>query len=315
MESERWVANPLRILAGVAGLACACLLVANSNYAPQFSRQWDPIGEAYGHELLQTVQDQQAMTQELVPAPPVAATMQVVMAGTVAAFTAPVQAKVKADMAVAAGVLATEITMTIAAGSVIATVIMPVGGASLMQAKINGGSVNSFGGVAVSSSSCTGCTLVPPVQAPRPTKVKVFTIMLRGDIDKYQKTYTPGVLASLAAVAKCPVAWLKVIRHATGARDEKFKDTIVLEVEIPEGDYYKKIDDAFHSKDGFTGPNLKVAGAPPNVFTIHMITDNGFVEGWYKVSTGGRVAIWIVTTLLSLCCLCCCIGGIVKMLC
>jgi len=99
--------------------------------------------------------------------------VKLVMAGSVASYTPSVLLKVRSDIAADSGCAANDVSLKVAAGSVVITATMPSASASVLTSKINSGDINFLGGNAVSSAALA--TLTPTeslTQAPTPTLTK-----------------------------------------------------------------------------------------------------------------------------------------------
>jgi hypothetical protein len=84
---------------------------------------------------------------------PTVETVKLVMAGTVASYTSAVLDSVKADIASSSGCTPADVSLTVAAGSVVITATMPNSAASTLTSKISSGAVTSLGGHAVESAT------------------------------------------------------------------------------------------------------------------------------------------------------------------
>ena len=100
------------------------------------------------------------------------------LAGSVSDYTSSVQDKIKSEMAASAGCAASQITLTVAAGSVVVTASMPSTSASKLIANVKSGQLKTLGGHTVAAAA-----LAPRHAATdasglgRPAKVMVYIVM------------------------------------------------------------------------------------------------------------------------------------------
>ena len=85
------------------------------------------------------------------------AKVQLSLAGSVSDYTSSVQDKIKSEIASSAGCTASQITLAVAAGSVVITATMPSSSASKLVANVKSGQLKTLGGQTV-----TGATLKDP---------------------------------------------------------------------------------------------------------------------------------------------------------
>ena len=149
----------------------------------------------------------------LLPTAQTLSTVRITMAGSVEDYTPLKLRSVRANIAVEADVTVSEVSLSVAAGSVLVNVVMPPAGAAILSQKIQNGTVTSLGGTAVESvTQHTASPTLDPTSSPSQQPSLMPTL-----VPTLIPTLSPSALPTTLSPTESPTAGCCSTVHITGA--------------------------------------------------------------------------------------------------